>query len=188
VYVSANSEEAIRAALAWSKEAHLSMVLVGGADAWKVTKELKEQGVPVVYSAPTTSCPGTNGTYGSLDPYDASLSAPALMARDGVRFCLQGGNSSGIMTLPWSAGMLVAYGLAHEDAVRSLTLSSAEILGVAHDLGSLDPGKLANIAVFDGDPLEITTQCERVWIAGKPQTLRSKFTDLYRKYERRLAE
>lgn len=186
VFVHANAEEAIRAALKFASDAGIKMVLAGGAEAWKVIPELQKAGVPVVYTAPATSCPAANQPYGDLDPYDASLVAPSLMAKAGIRFALQVGDSSGIQNLPWAAGMLCANGLSPSSALRSVTLSAAEILGVADKLGSLQPGKVANLVVWDGDPLEVTTQVRHVFIAGKPTALQSKFTQLFRKYEQRI--
>ncbi len=186
VVVHVNSREAILDALAWAKGVGLKLIVAGGAESWKVTSALKAQHVPVLYSAPTTSCPGENAPFGEMDPYDTNLVAPGVLYRAGVPFALQTGDASAIMNLPWSAGMLCAYGLPHEAAVRSITLSAAEILGVSNGVGSLQSGKLANVIVTAGDPLEVTTQLRYEFIGGKPVALKSKFTELYRKYEARI--
>lgn len=187
VVVHANAEEAIRASLAWAKSAGIRMILAGGAESWKVTKELLDQKVPVLYSAPATSCPGENRPYGEMDPYDSNLAAPGLLQKAGIPFALQTGDSAGIMNLAWAAGELCAFGLPHGAAVRAITLGAAEILGVADTVGSLQVGKTANVIVTDGDPLEITTQLRYEFIKGRPVKLVSKFTELYRKYEKRIA-
>lgn len=186
VVIHANAEEAIKDSVKWAREAGFKMVLAGGAECWKALKELKEAGVGVLYSAPTVSCPGENRPYGDLDPYDTNLVVPSLLQRAGIRFGLQTGDSAQIMNLAWSAGSCCPFGLSKADALRSVTLGPAQVLGVADMVGSLEPGKEANIVVSDGDPLEITTQIKRVFIRGRSIELKSKFTELYRKYEKRL--
>jgi imidazolonepropionase-like amidohydrolase len=84
--------------------------------------------------------------------------------------------------LPHEAGLAVAYGLPHEAALRAITLAPAEILGVADSLGSIDEGKIANVVVADGDPLELTTRIEHVFIAGQSVPLESHQTELFERY------
>jgi len=80
----------------------------------------------------------------------------------------------------------VAFGLSSEEAIRSITLTPAEILGVADRYGSITPGKSATLIITDGDPLQITTQVEAMWIDGAPVDLRNKQTKLYGKYSEKL--
>ena len=188
VVVQANSLEAILSTLDWAKEAGFKMVLAGGAESYKAIDRLKSQSVAVLYNAPATSCPGENGPYGDMDPYDANLVCPSLLMRAGVPFALQTGDSAGIMNLRWAAGMLCAFGLPHHEALKSITMNAPRILGVDDPAGTLEPGKTANLIVTDGDPLEITTQITHEFIKGRPVSLTSKFTDLYRKYEKRLTQ
>jgi imidazolonepropionase-like amidohydrolase len=94
-------------------------------------------------------------------------------------------DTSNLRNLPYQAASAVAYGLSFEDALRAITLSPAEILGVADQVGSLDPGKLATLVIADGDPLEARTNVERAWIRGREVDLSSRHTRLYEKYRGR---
>lgn len=188
VVVHANAEEAIRDSLKWAREEGLTMILAGGAECWKVLPEIKAAGIGVLYSAPVVSCPGENRPYGDFDPYDASLVAPSLLQKAGVRFGLQTGDSAQIMNLAWSAAYACGYGLSKVEALKALTLGPAQVLGVADRVGSIEPGKEANLVVTDGDILEVTAQVKHVFVRGRPVTLKSKFTELYRKYEQRIVK
>lgn len=182
-----NSLSGIRSALALAKEIGLKPVLGGAADAWKMAKDLATAKVPVILHAPQTSCPAANEAYGEFDPYDTPLACASVLQDAGVKFALSNPDSASIGNLANGAGMLCAFGLSQKDALRAITLSPAEIFGVSDRIGSLEKGKIANVVVTDGDPLEITTQTQFVFIGGKPIQLKSKWTELYRKYGRRIA-
>jgi imidazolonepropionase-like amidohydrolase len=79
----------------------------------------------------------------------------------------------------------VAFGLPAEQALRGLTLYPAEILGVADRLGSIEPGKEATLFVSDGDILDIRSQVNRMWMAGREVSLDSRHTRLYERYRSR---
>src|SRR5205807_530059 len=84
--------------------------------------------------------------------------------------------------LPYDAGNAAGSGLSDEEALKAITLYPAQILGVADRLGSLEPGKIANLVVTDGDLLEIRTNVKQVFIHGRPIPLESKHTRLYERY------
>jgi imidazolonepropionase-like amidohydrolase len=84
--------------------------------------------------------------------------------------------------LPYHAAMSVAWGLSREDALKALTVDAAEILGIRDRMGSIEPGKDANLFVADGDPLEIRTNVTRVVIAGRTIAPDNKHLALYQKY------
>jgi imidazolonepropionase-like amidohydrolase len=87
--------------------------------------------------------------------------------------------------LAYNAGMAAAFGLPKDEALRSITLYPAQILGVADRLGSIEPGKIADLMVTDGDPIEITTHVEKVFIAGREIPMENRQTRLFRKYDQR---
>jgi cytosine/adenosine deaminase-related metal-dependent hydrolase len=89
------------------------------------------------------------------------------------------------MNLPYRVGRSAGFGLSHDAAIRALTWDSAQILGLGDKLGSLQPGKIANVIVTDGDPLEVTTSLRYLFMDGKPVRLESHYTDLYRQYRAR---
>src|SRR5205823_4003470 len=125
------------------------------------------------------------------DDYEAPYANPARLQAAGVKFCIAGGTSGASeigneRNLPYYAARAAAHGLAPEIALRSVTLSAAEVLGVEAELGSLEVGKRATLIVTDGDPLEIPTQVELAYIDGAPVDLRSRHTQLYEKYRERL--
>lgn len=176
VFVVANSAVAIKAALHWCERHSLQMVLVGGAQAAEVAPLLRERGVPVVYT----------GSYGfplaSERGYDYAFAAPARLKEAGVRFCIATGGNMDSRNLAFHAGRAAAYGLSRSDALRAVTLSAAEVLGLGHRLGSIDVGKDAHLLVTDGDPLDVRTQVLRVVIAGRSVPMESKQTRLADRY------
>jgi imidazolonepropionase-like amidohydrolase len=106
----------------------------------------------------------------------------------GVKIAFQSASAATARDLPYQVGVACAFGLPYEEALKALTINAAEILGVADRLGSLEAGKLANLIVTDGDPLEITTNLHYLFIAGKPVPLESRHTRLYLQYRQRLVQ
>ena len=103
-----------------------------------------------------------------------------------MKFAIGAFDTSNVRNLPYHAATAAAYGLAPEAALRSITLSAAEILGVADRYGSITLGKSATVILTDGDPLEIATQVEAMWIDGVAVDLNSRHTQLYGKYTEKL--
>ena len=184
VLFQANTLVQIKSVLSFADEQKLTkVVLVGGDDAWRVADELKARDIPVITGS-TYDLPARRS-----DPYDASFSLPEKLAQAGVRFCISdGGTAFGAMNarnLPYNAAMASAFGLSRDDALKSITLYPAQILGVADRLGSIEPGKVADLFIADGDPLEIATHVEQVYIAGKPISMETRQTRLFEKYDHR---
>ena len=184
VMIHANHLNQIRAALRFADEQGLRrIVLVGGDDADQVADELKARDIPVI-TGPILALPERG-----WEPYDQTTGLPGRLARAGVRFCVSNGggssSSSNARNLPYQAAMAASFGLAKEEALRSITLYPAQILGVGDRLGSVEPGKIADLIVTDGDPLEIATQVEQVYIAGRPVAMESRQTRLFNHYDSR---
>jgi imidazolonepropionase-like amidohydrolase len=114
---------------------------------------------------------------------------PVRLAAAGVTYCIAdaGGNFSAANTrnLGHHAAMAAAFGLPKDEALKAVTLYPARILGVADRLGSIEAGKVADLQVTDGDPLEIATRCEQVFINGRPIPMESRQTRLFEKYDAR---
>ena len=102
-----------------------------------------------------------------------------------MKIAFQTNDSAYSRNLPYNAGMAAAFGLAREEALRAVTINPAEIFGVSDRLGSIEKGKIANLIVTDGDPLEIRTQIKHVFINGRDIPLTSRHTELYEKYKAR---
>ncbi len=183
VFIHADEVKQIEAAVRWATAEKLKLVLVGGQDAWRVAALLKERDVPVIVGAVNT-LPLRRG-----DAFDEPYANAGKLSAAGVRFCITGEGShfeaAHERNLPYHAAQAAAHGLAREEALKSVTLYPAQILGVADRLGSLEPGKDANVIVTTGDPLEIATQVEAAWIAGRPVDLSNKQTRLFDKYRRK---
>lgn len=172
VLFSADRASDIRAAVNFAKEMKLKPVIVGGADAWQVASFLKENDVPVIVTS-VLSLPRRED-----DPYDVNYSSPAKLQKAGVRFAISEGGGAETRNLPYNAGMAAAFGLSKEEALRSVTLYPAQILGVADRFGSIEVGKVANLVVTDGELLEAKTNTRYLFIDGRPVPLNTKHTDL----------
>lgn len=180
-FVHADHLRQIQAALQWTEDHKVRMVLVGGYDAWRVADELKKRQIPVILEG-IHNLPDRR-----WESYDEPFTVAKKLADAGVRFCVAGGAGSPfgaahVRNLPYHAATAVAYGLSKEDGLKSVTLYPAQILGVADRLGSLESGKDATLMVTDGDPLEITTRVEHLFLQGRKVDISSRHTQLYEKY------
>ena len=172
--VVANRRSDIETALRIAKEYKLRLILAGGAEGWMIPGEIAAAGVPVLVE-PMDNIP----TYDALGiRYE---NAP-LLAKGGVKVALMETATENTRDLRQQAGNAVASGMAWEQALRAVTLTPAEILGVADRYGSLDAGKVANVVVWTGDPFDFATGVEHVFIRGRDIPLRSRQTELLERY------
>lgn len=178
----ANDDERIRRSLAFAEEFKLKAVIAGGAEAWKVAALLAEKKVPVILA-------GAMGTPAEPhDPYDAPYANAARLSKAGVLFALAAAQDEwhgNTRNLPYHAAWASAYGLPREEALKAVTLYPARILGVEDRLGSLDPGKEADLIVTTGDPLEVLSDVLLMLIGGRAVPLDTKHSRLYEKFSRR---
>lgn len=179
LFVQANSERDIRDAVAFGDRAGVRVVIMGGLEAPRVASLLKEKDVPVVLGSVLTLPTRED------DHHAATYKAAGELERAGVRFAFGSGGYTNVRLIPYEAGISVAWGLSRDRALRAITIDAAEILGVADRVGSLEPGKLANLAIWQGDPLEIRTPVPRVFIAGEDVGAASRHTELYDKWRGR---
>ena len=179
LFVQANAESDIRDAVAFGDRARVRVVITGGLEAPLVATLLKERNVPVILGSVLT-LPTREDAH-----HAATYRAAGELAQAGVRFAFGSGGYTNVRLIPYEAGISVAWGLSREQAVRAITVDAAEILGVADRVGTIEPGKLANLAIWQGDPLEIRTPVPRVFIAGRDVGPASKHTDLYDKWRSR---
>ena len=186
VVFNAGTAYGIRKAVEFAEQNGLKAIIAGGAEAGKVADLLAQKKVPVIYTLPIDNSLGSSGPRSDYDPYDTVFATPTLLQRAGVSFCFASANASLAKNLPTQAGITCAYGLSHDAALKALTTEAARILGVGDVMGSLEPGKMANIIVTDGDPMEMTTHLHNLFIAGKPVSLENKHTHLYQTYLQRL--
>lgn len=187
VVIVADAKRDIEAAVAFADAYGLRMVLGGGRDAWEVKDLLAEKGIAVILGL-TLSLPADDD-----DPYDRPFRTPGDLAAAGVKIAFSSGAGGGFgpggptlsRTTQYESAVASAYGLSAEDALKALTLYPAEIFGVADRLGSIEPGKIANLIVTDGSPLELTTQVLHVVIGGKKVSTDNRHSRLYELYRAR---
>ena len=186
IFIHTNSASSIRDVVAFVHKYKVKVVILGGEEAWKVATLLAENKIPVVLTAPGLSTLSANTTSNDWDPYDSPYAKAAVLKKAGVQFCFQTDGYADSKNLPQRVGETCAYGLSLDDAIRALTLSAAEILGVSDKIGSLAPGKLGNLFVCDGDPLELTSNIRYIFVNGQPVEMKSKFTRLRDQYLKRV--
>lgn len=177
--VRADRAAEINSAVAFAAKEKLKIIIIGGYDAVKCAELLKSQDVPVIISA-THRLPMRRD-----DRHDDSYTLAARLKKAGVKFCISSTQRSetwNTRNLPFHAATAHAYGLQRNDAIRSITLSAAEILGIDDRLGSLEIGKDATLIVVSGDPLEAVSTIDQAWIAGREIDLSNHQTQLYDKY------
>jgi imidazolonepropionase-like amidohydrolase len=177
VWVNAQELSQIQAAITWAEQENVKLVIVGGRDSWRVAAQLKAKDIPVIIT-------DIQNAGRRWEDYDVVFTLPRKLKDAGVRFCITGeGSASNSRNIAYHAANAAAYGLSKDDALKSVTLYAAQILGIANRVGSLEVGKDATLIVTNGDPLEIETNVEQVFIQGKKCDMRDKHKQLYGKYQ-----
>ena len=179
VLVIADEERDIRNAIEFCSKQNLKMILGSGAEAWKVKELLKEKKIPVILG-PTERIPDKEDT-----PYDKPMTQPSELFAAGIPFAFSSFGTSFSRRLPQYAGASVAYGLPHDEALKAVMLNAAQIFGLSDQLGTLEPGKLANVIVTSGDPLELQTQVKYLFIKGQLTSTANRHSDFYEQYRKR---
>jgi imidazolonepropionase-like amidohydrolase len=179
VVMHANLERDIRAALKFADEFKLKVILADAEDVARVIPELKSRNIQVILG-PILSLPPRED-----DPYDLVFTNAKTLHDAGIPFAIQSGDAHNARNLPYNAAACAAFGLPKDVALRSVTIAPAQIFGIADKIGSLETGKLANIIITDGDPLEIVTHVKRLFIGGEEITLDTNQTLLYEKFKAR---
>ena len=179
VLVIADDQRDIRNAVEFCTKQNLRMILGSGAEAWKVTDLLKEKKIPVILG-PTERIPDKEDT-----PYDKPMTQPSELFAAGIPFGFASFGTSFSRRLPQYAGAAVAYGLPHDEALKAVMLNAAQIFGLGDQLGTLEAGKLANVIVTSGDPLELQTQMKYLFVKGQLTSVANRHSDFYEQYRKR---
>lgn len=159
--LTAHRHQDIVSALRLASEFGLRLVLDGASEAHLVLDEIRAAGVPVIAHAPMARFSG--------ELENASRTTPQKLRDAGILFALQSGYESYVpktRVVLYEAAVAAAHGLGAEGAIRSITLDAARLLGLESRLGSLEPGKDGDVALYDGDPFEYTTHCVATVIEG----------------------
>ncbi|WP_425541472.1 amidohydrolase family protein [Stenotrophomonas indicatrix] len=173
----------IRQLLRWAAREKVKIAIAGGAEAWQLAPELAAARVPVFVDAlgnlPTT-----------FDQIGATLENAARLRRAGVpvAFAQRDDASHNARKMRQLAGNAVANGLPWADGLAGLTRVPAEVLGVADQIGSIEPGKRADLVLWEGDPLDVAHYAEQVWLGGRAMPMRSRQTELRDRYLQRNAQ
>lgn len=176
--IRADAEDDIRGAVRFAGERGLKLIVAGGLEAWRCAKELKEKDVAVLLNVDRLPARET-------DPYDAAYANPAALQQAGVRFAIVSDDASQSRNLPYEAAMARAFGLPADAALRAITLSPAEIFGVADRLGSITVGKAADLFLATGDIMDHRSQVTDVFVGGVPQSIETRHTRLYNQFKDR---
>ena len=179
VLVFADDARDIRNAVEFCDKQKLKMILAGGLEAYKVKDLLRSKGVPVILRPVLTEVQQED------DAYDRLLTQPAELSAAGVKFAMASFDNSFSRRLGQNAANAVAHGLSYEEALKAVTIYPAQIFGLADQVGTLENGKIANLIVTNGDPLELTTDVKYLFIHGQITSLDNKQLRLYEKYSHR---
>ena len=179
VVVGINRAADIRQLLRWAKRHDVRIAIAGGVEAWKVAAELAAAKVPV-FVDPLSDLPADFDRIGATLENAARLHAAGVA----VSFAQFGDASHNARKIRQLAGNAVANGLPWDDGLAGLTRVPAETLGVAGELGSIAPGKRADLVLWSGDPLEVSSVARQVWLGGNAIPMRSRQTELRDRYLR----
>jgi hypothetical protein len=177
VVFSADRASDIRQVIAFAKREKLHVAISGGAEAWRVAPELASARIPVILD-PLDDLPD------SFDAVGSTLENAARLQHAGVKiaFSFDDPAPHNIRRIRQAAGIAVAHGLSWDDALAAITRNPAEIFGVTAANGSLARGRPADLVLWSGDPLEVTTLADRVFIQGVAQSMHSRQTELRDRY------
>jgi imidazolonepropionase-like amidohydrolase len=165
----------IQTALRIADEYDLKLVISGATEGWMVAEDIARARVPVLVKV-------LRNLPESFESLGARYDNAALLRRAGVQVAITTGETYKAFNIRQEAGNSVAYGLPYDEALRAITLVPAQIFGVADRYGTLEPGKVANVVVWSGDPLELLTNVEHVIIRGQAVPLVSRETMLRDRY------
>lgn len=180
LYVHADDAKTIMDAVKLLAPYNVQIVIQGGADSWKIADFLVENKVEVILHN-VHSLPRRDD-----EDIDQPFRTPAILHAKGVKFCLSMEGSWQVRNLPFQAGQSVAYGLSKEAALSAITLHTAQILGIADRVGSLEVDKEATFIVSEGDVLDMRTSIiTEAYMMGRVVDLGNKQKELYKKYNKK---
>lgn len=173
--IEAHRASDIRTALSIAEEYEIRLVLMGATEGWMLASEIARAGVPVIVKV-------LQNLPESFERLGARYDNAALLREAGVTVAITSSDTHNARNIKQEAGNAVAYGLPYDEALRAITVVPAQIWGVADTHGTLEAGKVANVVVWDGDPLELLTSVEAVVVEGRQVPLISRQTELRDRY------
>jgi imidazolonepropionase-like amidohydrolase len=176
LFVTAVREREIREAIEFADKEKIRIILADAYEAYKVLPLISSHKIPVVLG-PTRTLP-----LNPDDPEDRSFTIPGELYKAGIKFSIATFSGTAARNLPYQAATAVPFGLPLDEAYKAVSLNAAEIFGVANRLGSIEEGKTADLIVTDGDPLDVKTRVNLMFIDGKPVNLDTHQKQLNEKY------
>ena len=167
----------ILVALRLARELRVRLILAGVTEGWMVADEIAAAGVPVVLN-PLVNLPS------SFEQLGATLENAARLHAAGVTIAFASFDAHNSRNLKQAAGNAVAYGMPYEAALRAVTVDAARVWGVDDRYGTIEVGKEADVVVWSGDPLELTTSVEHVIIRGREVSTDNRQKRLFERYRR----
>lgn len=181
VYIHADELQQISDVIRFAQDFDIKYpVIIGGYDSYLLTPQLKDAKIPVMIQRPH-SLPSKED-----DDVDQPYKLAYQLQNGGVKFCIENSGSMEAMNtrnLPFLAGTAMAYGLTEEEAIRAISLSSCEIIGIDKKYGSIEVGKSATLIVSEGNALDMrTNKITMALIDGQQVDLNNHQKELYEKY------
>jgi len=178
VVLGAEEPNDLLVALSLANEFHLKVILNHISHAESLLDQIAGLKLPVIVG-PLYTEPHDD------ERYDTVYKLPGELVKRGVKIAFASYDPPhNSRNLPYAAGFAVAFGLPYDEALKAITLNPAEIWGLGDQLGSLDAGKVANVVVANGDPLDVKTDVKRVFIAGREVPMVNRQTELRDEYSK----
>ena len=183
IIIHADEKRQIISALDWAEKRKYNIIISGGRDAWKIAERIASHNVPVIFRHVFTAPPQANL------PFDTHFRAPGILAKAGVELSiglrLGAWSAANQRNLPYYAAQSIPHGFKRTDALASITINPAKLMGVHDHLGTLEKGKDATFIACSGDIFDLRTTVKHMVLAGTSVDLSSRHTQLFEKYQRR---
>ena len=174
--IEVNAAADILAAIKWVKGKNAKVIFTGVSEGWRVADSIATAKIPVI-TGPIQALPTRES-----DRYDTPYANAGKMAKAGVKVAIRTNGQENVRNLPFFAAFAAAYGMGKEEAWKAVTITPAEIFGLADQYGSVEAGKVANLIVADGDPFETKTNIMHVFIDGYRMPLSNRQIRLYQEF------
>lgn len=178
VIVDANTVAQMRDVIRFMDSLKVKVIIHGASEGWQFADTLAARRIPVILD-------GVTGVPGNDDPYDLIYANPGVLQKAGVQLAFATGGASSARDLPYEVGLSIAYGLDAEEGLKAMTINPARMFGVDKDYGSIEAGKIANVIVTTGDPIDIRSLIKEVFVKGRRMAFDDRHTKLYEQYRAR---
>ena len=178
IIVDANTVAQMRDVVRFMDSLKVKVIIHGASEGWQYADTLAARQVPVILD-------GVTGVPGNDDPYDLIYANPGVLQKAGVQLAFATGGASSARDLPYEVGLSIAYGLDAEEGLKAMTINPARMFGVDRDYGSIEVGKVANVIVTTGDPIDIRSLIREVFVKGRRMAFDDRHTKLYEQYRAR---